>query len=170
MEGRIKRYKVDTTVSVSWLNLHEWIQQRDIRKLIYRLLDSVDWQIVQYAHTGKGIETDLFIEECAVRGHFELVKWGVAQSYQMIDVRMCHCAVQGGNLKIIQWLQTNGHTIECSLSLCEIAAGYGQLEVLKWLLLGSLGMPYCCCKWSFECASMGYLQMVVQCHILPFVQ
>ena len=168
MEGRIKRYKIHTTVSVSWLNLHQWIPQRDIRKLIYRLLDSVDWQIVQFAHTGKGLKTDRFMGDCAWRGYFDLIKWGLTQKLK-IDSRVSHRAAKSGNLEILQWLEDGGHNTKC---LCAISATYGQLKVLKWCRRNHYPWDHWTCLYAAKYGHLSVLQWAFEngCTMYPSIR
>ena len=156
MEGSVKRLRC--TVSVSWLNLHIWIPQRDVRKLIYGKLSQTDREMVEYAHLGISIGPKAF-KYGVKRGYLSLLQWiyqtfgprydgyddlcGIAAKYGHLETLQwlrtlpfpymsytLDTAIRGGHLNCIQWLIDNG----CSKSNIEwsYAALYGHLHVLKW--------------------------------------
>lgn len=134
-EGQqIKRYKVETTVSVSWLNLHLWIQQRDIRKIIYRKLDTFDRHMVHVAHNSN-VHIDKFnsefINHCAAHGYFSLFLWLRNEIGCSMNETTCLYAAQYGSLNILEWLKGNGYLFHTNI--CAYAALGGHLEILKWL-------------------------------------
>jgi len=133
MKGRqIKRYKVETTVSVSWLNLHLWIPQRDIRKMIYKKLTWLDKLMIHMSHNST-VRVDKFktLNECAWQGHFSLFLWLQNEKGCALDETTCLYAAQYGSLKILEWLKGNGYLFHTNV--CAYAALGGHLEILEWL-------------------------------------
>jgi hypothetical protein len=127
MEGPLKRYKVVTTVTVSWLNLHLWVQQRDIRKKIYRLLNSIDWQIVQFAHTGKmDMDWNGFAVYCAEYGYVTLLEWAKPSIPHLVDLP--NIAASRGQILILKWLWDQKYDFTTLTS-----ANAANLEILQFL-------------------------------------
>jgi len=182
MEGPIKRHKICCTVSVSWLNLHQWIPQRDIRKMIYKLLDWNDRRIVEYAHTNKlSLLNNIHQLDCAQHGYLSMLQWMYCDLHFPINEAVYIFAAQYGHLNVIKWARS----IKCPWDQWTtlFAARYGHLELLDWLYENGcpLGPSICDsaaigghlhimkwlhskdCKWSenttVNAADCGYLEL-----------
>jgi hypothetical protein len=93
---------------VSWLNLHHWIPQRDVRKLIYKKLDFLDRFMTEWAHSGhRSLFGICFAEACAKRGYLQLLQWARNNKYSYYqDRNMCLYAGEHGHLHVMEWLRT----------------------------------------------------------------
>lgn len=115
---------------VSWLHLHLWIPQKDVRKLIYALLDAADRVMVECAHNRTRAPT-LSIETtviCAARGYLNLLQ--LIPEYDLYGTTyICEYAALGGHLDIIDWARAR----ECRMdeNTCAYAARGGHLDVIE---------------------------------------
>jgi hypothetical protein len=121
---------------MSWLNLRDWIPQRDVRKLIYRLLTPEDKLVVEWAHGFKGArktpKPDLaFGWYCAKHGYLELLKWASNIGCED-DGDTYYYAARNGHLDVLNWLREKGSPFNSSLTAAYAALG-GHLHVLKWV-------------------------------------
>jgi len=122
-------------MSVSWLNLHRWIPQRDVRKLIYRLLGPYERMIVKYAHLSKYVDTGEFIIEqlpyySASYGYLNLLKWSIEQNKYVHYENVCFYASRRGHLDLVQWVVavTGYHWPNVFVT----AAQNGHVHILEW--------------------------------------
>ena len=153
--------KMDIVASssvVSWLNLGKQGLYRDLRRLIYAMLDSFDFALVEAAHvSSKPLKLDKsFSRRCAQHGYLPLLKWARGQGMEWdegttalaadsghLDVlqwareqgcpwdsHTCAFAAQHGHLHVLQWAHKNG--CEWDERVCELAAWDGHLHVLQW--------------------------------------
>ena len=151
---------------VSWLNLHLWVPQKDVRKLIYSLLDSVDKQMIKCAHNStlkvwlNGEETricasrgyltilqiaspfivgpEYICEYAALGGHLNIIKWAKQLGCEM-DSNTCTNAAKGGHFDLLKSVRLN-YGCDWDIFTSAAAAESGQLEILKWLIKG--GCPH----------------------------
>lgn len=173
----MKRQKTDNKVAL--LNLHLWMNAKDIYRLIYNKLSTYDKIVVQYAHTmsRKKQFTVGFSNHCAQHNYLELYQWcfdrklirhhKVAHDYFALyamlnqlhwpykapDKSVFHCAAQlatlYGNLNMLQWAFNEGYD-DKSKKICAFAAGKGYLEILQWARANG-------CQWdsnAFRMAAM----------------
>jgi hypothetical protein len=152
---------------VSWLNLHLWIPQKDVRKLIYSLLDSVDWKMVASAHNStlrvwlneaemqicafRGYLSlfqlafpwisgpEYIYEYAALGGHLNIIKWAKWRRIGEMDSNTCTNAVRGGHFDLLKHVRTQ-YGCEWDVFTSAAAAESGQLEIFKWLI--EEGCPY----------------------------
>ncbi len=119
---------------VSWLNLHVWIPQRDVRKLIYAKLTYYDMYVVQHAHlstvTQMKHNPNAFTTYCAEHGYLTLLKWAIATGFKLRKGWDGATAVRSGHLPVLRWLHEQSYTFDGYT--CYAAAHYGHLEILKW--------------------------------------
>jgi hypothetical protein len=119
---------------VSWLNLHLYIPQRDVRKIIYSMLNKGDRIAVQFAHTNTMTSPQSydFANHCAKYGYIELFEWarenGCGPIYGMTGI----IAARHGRLEVLQWLTSIGKPYS-DIPVTANAAENGHLHVLKWL-------------------------------------
>ena len=121
---------------VSWLNLHLWIPQRDVRKLIYRLLDSFDRVVVRYAHTGS-LPDDTYVFQafpyrCAKFGYVESIEWYCLTAKFISYDNICFYASERGYLNVIRWVLTT--TKRIWPKTFKVAAQNGHLHILEWVI------------------------------------
>lgn len=173
----MKRQKIDNKVAL--LNLHLWINIKDIRRLIYNKLSTYDKIIVQYTHTmSKKTQFEVgFSNHCAQHNYLELYQWCFGRSlltyhkvahdyftlyaisnqlywsYNPPDESVFRCATQlaalYGNLNMLQWAFHEGHDNK-SVRICIFAAGKGYLDILQWARANG-------CRWdsnTFRIAAM----------------
>lgn len=97
---------------VSWLNLHLFIPIKDLRKLIYSMLNEHDMLVVQEAHgiDRKDLLSETFSEYCASGGYLELLKWARGNKCPW-DGHTCSIAARRGHLNLLRWACQN----ECPL-------------------------------------------------------
>jgi len=156
-EGPAKRGRSQ----VSWLGLHRWIPQRDVRKLIYRMCTIHERLVVEHAHgvkhraprasflyhaachgyldlikwaqcAGRMIGVD-FGEQAAAHGHLHVLKHAIATRVTLKTNHFVqYAAAVGGRLHILQWLHSEKVPLACSLGTW--AAGHGHLHVLQWVV------------------------------------
>jgi hypothetical protein len=86
------------------LSLHSWIRQKDVRKYLYSFLDQDDRIFARFGYLSK-----CYIDDYAT----------------------CNWIVSSGHLKLVKWVHTIHNGCQCRV-LCETAAFWGQLEMLKW--------------------------------------
>lgn len=100
------------------------------------LLNLLDWA------TQHGCPCDFAIcsQIAGHRGNIDILEWLTCRGHEFfLDLEMCKKAVTNGNLKLIKWEEENcGH--EHFIASCTffsntgwLAAGAGQLEILKWV-------------------------------------
>ncbi len=112
---------------VSWLNLHLFIPQRDVRKLIYRLLSKADRILVSIAHmsTIPFQHEARITKECAKYGYIDLLKWALNNGCIFGDWAMKKC-IKYNQVAIVPLLRP-------STQYCTLAALYGNLLILQTL-------------------------------------
>lgn len=117
----------------SWLNLHEWIPQRDVRKLVYGYLNAHDLLLVERAHGVKKTPiTFSFMKHVVGCGYLEIVKWATDDGYYF-GARLSAHAAKCGQLYVLQMLRERGCYVDATT--CANAARYGHLDVLKFARL-----------------------------------
>lgn len=124
----------------SWLNLHEYIPQRDIRKKIYSLLGPADKFVVKCAHaTARKPKFNLaFAVHCAGEGHVSLLQWAFNNNFYPSE-SVYEAAVMKGRLNVLQWIDTLPYR-KLLVSVCDLAAYYGHLHIVQWAYLSG-GFP-----------------------------
>lgn len=170
-----KKHKItDNKVSntkISWLNLHKHIESKDVRKMIYGLLNKYDRFIVEKAHnTNKQMDVSIqlsFTKHCAKNGYLSLLQWcrttreaNNGSNFAPWDEMTCNSAAKNGHLEVLKWCRTteNGRDpAPWSSSTCANAARNGHLEVLQWLRKNG-------CRWDVwtcaEAANGGHLEVL----------
>jgi hypothetical protein len=161
------------------LNLHLLIPQKDVRKLIWRLLDPIDREMIKCAHN-RNRRPYISMTKCAEKGYINLLKLGITYGYSshsICDIAArgghlevfkwalengCHrnqwtCAeaALGGHLELLQWARANG--CPWNYSVCENAAQGGHLNVLKWARANGGPWGSSTCTWA---AKNGHLEML----------
>jgi hypothetical protein len=96
----------------SWLNLHEHIPQRDIRKMIYAKLSKLDRIMVEAAHISKQkvkLDTQL-ASDCAREGHVTLLQWAREHGWpwDTYESTRCRFAARNGRWDVVKWAIENG--------------------------------------------------------------
>jgi hypothetical protein len=120
---------------VSWLNLHLYIPQRDVRKIIYSMLNKGDRIVVQFAHSSvmSSFQSYNLNIHCAQYGYVDLIKWarskGCTSIYNETTGRI---AATYGRLEILQWITSIGELFDANSVTTHAAIG-GHLHILKWL-------------------------------------
>ncbi len=93
-------------VSCSWLNLHIFIPIRDLRKLIYSYLCSVDRIMVESAHLTKldvQSRSPRIMSECATLGYLPLIQWLHGEKRCLLDRFVCKNAIQHDRMDILSF-------------------------------------------------------------------
>lgn len=124
---------VSCTVSVSWLNLHLYIKQRDVRKLIYSLLDECDRLMVEKAHLKNTHLPQIKIARMfAYRGYTNLLEHFSGNI--MISYMTIVDAVSGGHLETFKWLKMRWTpNVVIFKQLCADATKHDQFHVFKYI-------------------------------------
>ena len=138
------------------LNLELWIPQKDVRKLIFGLLDRLDREMVMRAHGSTRINLQQDDWACAAAsryGYLSLLKWlehnGTPLSQACIDL-----AIIGGHLETFCWLQSE--YVGCTVRAMQNAIGNGHIHIVQYLIS-------CGCRYysGFDLAiQRGHLKMV----------
>lgn len=147
MEGRGKRNRssssVVTSSIVSYLNLHEVIPSRDIRKMIYAYLDKDDREMVKCAHNAKREKGKKFFVACAAKGILSLLEEhkttldeliSNAKVWDRYEITMAQAASKSGQLSVLKWLQQN-YSKKYFVSWCiDAALRSGQQRVIEYFM------------------------------------
>ena len=155
-------------MKVTPLNLHLYIPQKDVRKLIWKQLDILDRKMCLIAMNSKHKRRkDIFSQEAARRGYIELVEWLLKQGDTLGEYHL-ELACSGGHIKMAAWLMK----MECPVNGSQdddytiAAAQGGHFEMFKWLR--DLGFEI-----SSEtlrvAARCGHLKMLKCLGLSPFV-
>lgn len=116
---------------VSWLNLHLHIPQKDVRKIIYAMLNNGDRIVVDCAHNGgKNMslqQTVTLSDHCAKYGYIELFEWGISKGCY-VHAHTGTIAAIHGQLEVLKWLKCFD-----AIPVTANAAENGHLHILKWL-------------------------------------
>ncbi len=88
---------------VSWLNLHEKVPQRDVRKIIYGMLTSVEMYTVSAAHGCKKL-AQCDVRVCISNNYVELYKWFVEKDVHAVMEQDFLDCVLHGRAEILEWL------------------------------------------------------------------
>jgi len=120
----------------SWLNLHLWIPQRDVRKIIYGLLNKYDRIMVECAHLShlkiQKMAGHKIAKQCAKRGYLSLFKWVVGRSGCKVTDGHFLIAVENGQTSVVEYILIVRKP-HLQSYYCEVAARCGHLSVLKLL-------------------------------------
>ena len=92
---------------VSWLNLHVHIPIRDVRKLIYSLLDACDQECVEVAHGVRKIVTLSSACTAASNGHLSLVKYLAMSATPWYPQEIVIASLKSDNEAMIDWACTS---------------------------------------------------------------
>lgn len=128
-------------MKVSWLNLHEKVSQRDVRKLIYKKLTAHDRFVVEIAHGKEVVQPSLdFLCHAAQHGYMALLKWASTNEskwHTKASAALC------GNSPALEWLQSQDCLWDLRFAIikgCEwnhviiyFAAERGHLEIVQWM-------------------------------------
>lgn len=114
---------------ISWNEYNKictfFIENGDLEMLIW--LKSKNCEIVH-------IKRALIL--AAKNGHLEVFKW-LRSNVLFLDPlyldNICVAAVEGGNIKLIEWLEKNGFKFSKELRLCDKAAEKGDLKLFDFL-------------------------------------
>lgn len=127
---------------VSWLNLHEWIAIKDLRKYIYSWLTSFDKMMVLVAHCPKkltSVQHEYLIPYCAQHGYLELAKWAQDNHFFWNHAAILRRAIGGNRIAVLEWVcQEKGAA--ANAVACRYAAESGRLELLKWMYANEFDM------------------------------
>ncbi len=144
----------------TWLNLGNYIPQKDVRKLIYNKLTKYEQYTVALAHNPnydkKGPKK--LCDYAAVNNYLNLLHWAQQTNFKIrpstvkaaaanarINVlhylkyrcdkhfSACYAAAESGHLQTLQWLISNDWPLEVEI-LYNAAAIGGHLHILQWLL------------------------------------
>ena len=91
---------------VSWLNLHEWIPIRDVRKLIYALLDACDRECVEAAHGVRPVISFAAACVAASKGHLKLVRHLKMSPTPWNNFNILWAATESTSSSMIEWACT----------------------------------------------------------------
>jgi hypothetical protein len=107
----------------TYLNLHLWIPQKDVRKLIYKMLNSVDRAVVRVAHNSKLGEKQSFwiFLSNATMDVSRILKWG-----------------QLNYPKLLTANPFERESVELHKIMCRAAAKYGNVSTLRYLIDGDV--------------------------------
>ena len=137
----------------SFLNLHQVLPVKDLRKLLYAKLDPYDRFLVMVAHghpVGSLYDSFDFQMWCAQHGYLSLMPVSIPTSH---IARIVEHAVINGQTNIV-------HQFRYSLTRCmsHVAAWAGQLEILQMMKNSTVGMYIdgCLCV----AASRGHLHVL----------
>jgi hypothetical protein len=136
----------------STLNLNLYIQQRDVRNMIWRKLSPVDWKLVLAAHSRqteeKLIEDEDFWIECAIAGYLNVLKWIFKKldtpSYRRrndgfgpLESRgkpLLDIAFEKGHLHISQWMNETIPDMIFDIEPIRRAVDNNHSHVVEWLI------------------------------------
>lgn len=97
-----------------------------------------DLEIVQLLHNLHGVGNDTKpMDEAAVYGHLDMVKWLAAHNATCSSNAM-DGAAKNGHLEMLQWLHTHGLG-GCTAEAIKMAARNCHYYVVKWLHMAGLG-------------------------------
>lgn len=100
------RKKICLDIGPNILNLKRWIPQKDVIRLILKLLTKADWKIVWAAHDKtyekKMKKDNLFWNQCAEDGYLDLIIWGLRDGLRFNE-SLYDSAAKGGHLHLIKW-------------------------------------------------------------------
>ena len=116
-----------------WLGLKPRIPQRDVRKLVWKLLAKFDYSVIRVAHnlTFTPPFNGQFEAHCARHGHLKLLQWARSKGASLTETT-CALAAHGGYLELLQWARSQVPPIPWNSLTCSYAARGGFLEVLQW--------------------------------------
>lgn len=173
--GALKKQKPNLKKKATFLNLGDWIPQKEIRKMIIAKVGYIDRMMCWAAHSKQkeeNLKMDVtFTEECADAGHLELLIWAIQKGCLWTNEDICDKAAGGGHQKILDWTISNGrplgdHTYywaasgghleiliyiekngyRCDYaSVAACAADCGYIEILKWTLCRSSELGF---RWT----------------------
>jgi len=93
---------------VSWLNLHEVIPQRDVRRLIYKKLTNHERLVVELAH---GVATRKpsmnLVHYAALNGFLSLLQWAHSEGVSWNELT-CSFAAHNNHFKVVRWAVDHG--------------------------------------------------------------
>jgi hypothetical protein len=137
MEQPTKRLKVVN--KVSWFNLHHWIDDKNVRKLVYKKLTTTERLMVERAHGIKNIGNNsmLLVDYCSAHGFLSLLQH-VVNNYDSWNTykggssfyNMSNNAAKYGHLNILKWMNSCGYSMDSTY--CAYAAVNGHLHILQW--------------------------------------
>jgi len=113
------------------LGLAHRIPQKDVRKLLWALLNGDDREVVRCAHNSRrapALEAG-HEERFVARGHLALLKWSFASFKKAPQLRLL--AARHGHLDVLQWLADDDGSLLSGV-VCGIAARNGHVHILKW--------------------------------------
>ena len=120
------------TMRVSWLNLHRWIPQKDVRKLIYGYLTDMDRILVEFAHLSnlKILPFRRLTKHCARYGYLDLLKWTMdVEKVKHFYFSASKKAVKHNQIEIVNYMILNEPNLQ--KIMCRQCAWVGNLEMLK---------------------------------------
>ena len=116
------------------LNLELWIPQKDVRKLIFGLLDRLDGEMVMRAHGSTRLNLrrcNWVCLEASKHGYLSLLEWlehiGTPLSQACIDF-----AIIRGHLETFCWLQSKN--IGNTLRAMTLAITNGHIHIVQYLI------------------------------------
>jgi hypothetical protein len=128
---------------------------KDERQIIWRKLNSHDWDIWRVAHNPT-YRLVMDIEYYAESGYLDLVEWARKRRCPW-NHGVCSAAAKGGQLEVLQWLRAN--RAPWNEWVCTYAAENGHLEVLQWARAN--GAPWDKDEICPVAAMKGYLDIIV---------
>jgi hypothetical protein len=140
---------------VSWLGLHRWIPQRDVRKFILQQLNVHDMALVWEAHTGKDVselpDAMFYHAQC---GHVEVLRRIFQRDFYIIPNWMlsniAQLSAKGGNIGVLELVRAQlNHHGTWWMDVCRKAARHGHLDVILWVCAQKLiGASYASDKYE----------------------
>jgi len=138
------------------LNLH--LPIRDVRRLIWARLDSIDRDMVWRAHSASRHAKQIprmHYGTWALRGNLKLIQhfWAASgmhgSSKLLFDI--CYRGICGGQIEVVRWANERADVwpfLTCSA--CEWAAAHNQLDMLRWLREPHADRNPCVVAWDWQ--------------------
>lgn len=121
----------------SWLGLHRWIPQKDIRKHIYlRYLSPLDRLMIEAAHLPRRDFRQVHLVWAIKEDCFRVFCWIYERTYFRINDHLVLSAFQWRRMDVVEFLWQHC-VIVGSTELTEVtllAANAGDIETLQWML------------------------------------
>lgn len=150
IKGLIRETEMDGRVS--WVNLHQHIAQKDVRRLIYALLDVCDRFCVMQAH-GIASYFDRGVQnKCAEMGYVILFNHLVNENCDPWTAHEAsNHAARAGQLEMLKFIRAHFKESPFRFTTCAHAAQSGRLEVIEWLREQGCAWDDETCTWAIRC-------------------
>ncbi|KAG5190987.1 hypothetical protein JKP88DRAFT_296870 [Tribonema minus] len=96
--------------------------------------------VLRFAHE-RGCPWDSRVCRVAAhKGHLDVLRYAREHGCPWVGAEVARCAADGGGLAVLQWAVENGCGWDATV--CEIAAGRGDVEMLEWALASGAPCRY----------------------------